>query len=288
MPNFIVLPIENDCNQHFFLNRIMCLPRVTDCFPQNDLGLINDCDAVWNKNLQCPADKPYGVKYKGGDKIHLQFRYHFFEKNPSSFDLDLELYDCDDNLISSVLADFLSDYVSGVDNLNDNYQNLIIDTSLPIFDDLPCFYIKATDPNDLEYCSELFQLQKDCKETLVIESFPESDCLGAYYGKTETSWAGTGDFSFRNYLRYNATLKQTGNTIVDGVRSMFYTLTIDEALPPYMHNILTLVHLGYEKVRIDGVDYFIDGVPRIEPRQNSSMFFVRIDLFRRCAGKGCK
>jgi hypothetical protein len=288
MPNFIVLPIENDCNQHFFLNRVMCLPRVTDCFPQNDLGLINDCDDVWNKNLVCPADRPFGVKYAKGDKIHLQFRYHFFEKNPSTFDLSLELFDCDDNLITDVLADFLSEWVSGVDPSNDNYQNLVIDTSLPVFDDLPCFYIKAKDTNDLEYCSELFQLQKDCKETLVIESLPSNDCLNGYYGRTATSWGGTSDFAYSNALRYNATLKQTGNTITEGVRTMFYTLNIDEALPPYMHNILTLVHLGYEVVIIDGVEYFIDGVPRIEPRPNSSMFFVRIDLFRRCQGKGCK
>jgi hypothetical protein len=289
MPNFIVLEVDNVCKEYDFEIYTACLPRLTDCFPQNEDGLIASCDSVWFKNLSCPADFPTGIKYEVDDSPMLQFRFHSFDKCPNAIGLTLEMYTCDGTLISDDPDDFLSDYVHGVDTNLDNYQTLVIDTNSAAVLANPCFYIKAKDANDIEYCSQLFQLVDECTDTIEIESKPKNDCLGNYYGKTFTGcYGGTNDFAFSNKTRYAATLKQTGTSVDDGLRLFYYTLIFNEALPPFLNNYLSLVHLGYDFVFIDGEQYEIQGVPRIQPRDNSSMFYVKIDLVKVCRGKGCK
>jgi hypothetical protein len=288
MANFIVLDVDNACKEYDFEIYTACLPRIVDCFPQNEDGLIASCDKVWNKNITCVADFATGIKYEAGDRPMVQFRFHSFDKCPSALGLTLELYTCNDTLLSSDPADFLADFVHGVDSNLDNYQNIVIDTEKQLIVNNPCFYIKATDSNDISYCTQLFQLAKDCQETILVESFPKNDCLGNYYGKTFTGcFGGTANFAFSNATRYAASLKPTGVSSEDGLRLFYYTLIINEALPPYLNNFLSLVHLGYETVFIDGERYEIQGVPRVQPRDNSNMFYLKIDLVKLCKGKGC-
>lgn len=278
--NYIVLPIETECIQFNQERYTFCMPRVVNCFPQNEDGILSLPGEEWNCNLPCPADDVYFVPYVIGDTIDIQTRFHNSDREPGSFYLDVELLDSEGDVVSDTLAEFLSDWMVGFDNKDLPFQTVRIDTSLDAFTDLSCFQLRFT-YGDIIYTTQWYAPVPACKAIVTIQSNPRRDCLGNYYGASEI-WAGSNPILFNNQMRYYADLKFGGVVGNDDEQLEFQTLVTNKLLPPFMVRILANVHLGHKKVFINGKEYDIEGFPRNAVRPNSNMSHITVDVQKRC------
>lgn len=137
--------------------RFRTLPKKVEC-PECPIEVCETC---------CPAEMGAPHFFAEGDKIYLQF---FFEDtfnadpenptygwaetgdNPGDFWLQLVIYAPDGTLISSVLEDLAQAWASWHDGTQ-SVQNLILDTSLPGFVGVDCFYycVRLLGPSFVEY-----------------------------------------------------------------------------------------------------------------------------------------
>jgi hypothetical protein len=224
---YMTLPITGTCFFPTGRAAEFCLPATIDCHPTPDDGFIALCADLWNCNL-CQADRRYYIPYYAGDKYILQLglmdNWNPDPEHPvDGWGIFIKAFLINaktGGTVSSNIADFASRYFVGWAD-GHAVQFIEIDTSKPVFDNLPCWNIQfktykiegegeeAETVEDGEYCSQHFQ--KERCELLAIESEHDTyDDLGQWYGEVENQVGVGGSFKYSNWTRIHATVTFTG------------------------------------------------------------------------------
>lgn len=297
---YTTLPITGVCFVPTGQANEFCLPETIDCTPTPDDGLIQLCDERWNCNL-CQTDKRYWVPYYAGDKFMLQLafrdKYNPDPENPvdgwGTFVRAFLINSQTGATVSSNVADFASRYLVGWAN-GGSIQLIEVDTSLPAFNNLPCWRIefKSYKPAGLgvevdgEYCTNDFAMEV-CGLVGIRSEIDGYDDMGNWYGEI-TGTIGVGDyFQFDNWIRAHASVTFTGivnekyivgRRRAGGDTAEVHIFEILVAVPPFMFRYLTkAIFAGYE-VEIDGKTYQCPSQSIQRKNKGSNMFVFSVDL----------
>lgn len=280
---------------------IACIPLKVECSTNNKIGLLTD--APWRCNKLCPTDKNYSNPYLRTDKICFQTQLLQTIGNRECPTtgwgdwINVEICDSNGSVVSVNIDDFACDYMVGWTGKH-GIQNLKLDLSKPIFDDLKCWSIRiftGAGENVKECFSQDFAEKTMCiEDTILIEACwnCSEDHEGAYYGDV-VCWHGTSNFRYENKLRLCAKLKPNGSDgeIQDNeagiagksIMKRYFRLAPNAQYgkhPAYIDAIMTNILTATGGVRINGEKYFTDAVARTNPSDSNCMFFNSWELYQ--------
>jgi hypothetical protein len=277
--------------------------------PPNLLQNFND---AWNCNL-CGSDLQFYIPYVEGDIIPFQTQvtdlYNMpndvlvagFQTSTSTLHyVEVSLYDCCDNLISSFIDDFSDSYYVGQSLATGSIQTWFVNTGL-FPNDLDCFRLRieffkinqiTLEPEtDKVLWSEYYKEVEGCGSlndtSLIYSTYANYDCNGNFYG-TLTNYLGSNNTPFYNSLRIFGTVEFFGDTeaITENDRNVVISKDITEnygiisgAVPPFFIKLLQQAVRG-NYVTVDAVQYQnfrYDSKP-----DDNRMFLLDLTFDKRC------
>lgn len=297
----IVQSSPNECWDYAARNFGVCIPYLGPCRPKTG-SLFTECDNAYNCR-KCRTQPQFFMPVLRGDKIYIQTNFTDFE----NVDIDPPTRGFGDFIIATLCTDsapdetnhilFSTQYGVGY-NGRDFYQQIVIDTSMLIFDGVTCFSLKfeifgSGDPEEVIdlICTEPFSFIGACFEddTSLIESiYSPEDCNYGYYGDFD-SWLGTTEFRHRNLLRFwakpvfvgvQSTRRQINSMSEINTKGDVYELTSTRVHAEPGIKLLNEV-LNGSNVTINGVGYTI-------PNYNTnSVRTYRISVRQECTSVRC-
>lgn len=218
----------------------LCLPVILPCepgrgpggLPTSDNPSYANCDDKWNDNL-CPLDLCYYQPFEEGDELYFQ--------NQSQTDwIAVNVTDLDGNPIGTASTNITA--LPGGGQL----------ASIAFIGAPPdCFTISFDDSRGGTQCSGDYRTPICDEKTFLIRGIYEDgdkDCFGNVYPFENA-------IRLRGYLfeGKEAVIKKTqfGDIIKKREVEYYWTLAINELLPPYIHRILAKQILPANEVQIE-------------------------------------
>ena len=273
---------------------LFCLPR-TNCRPDGT-GLFTD--ESWNCN-RCMGEPKAYMPWIPGDVFYFQTNFadlhHDDPEEPVdgfaptatvSDDYSFRAELCYPGGSSLVLNQFTIETMVAWNGEN-SYQIVVVDTDLPLFDDLICWELKISvldeDGEVVDSMSTQTFKKALCEgDTVLIKSnYSTFDCLGNYYG-SPVAFAGD-EILFNNRLRFFGLVANIGissNASFDFVTgggsqsSILYRFNTTEWYPPYQRKLL--------KVLLDSA-FTIDNKSYRRPAYSVEGGFFKIPLEEICS-----
>lgn len=271
------------------------------CLPIRRYCSVNVCDGLLTSDPcpKCPGEKIYQAPYHRGDLQYVQTKYYdTWSANrecPTTFGLEVAICDHLGNDVSTNIADFASDYVSGWTGEH-SYQTICIDTSLAIFDNLKCWSLRFSNGVPEQDCSSLFFTEvEDCIDLIEISSTSSRDCFNNYYGVSEC-FGGTSNFEFKNTIRLRANLTYSGSdaelakfgestSTVDSRK--YFILNVGHGISANMDCLLQSILTG-NNIQINGQTYYIDQINRSSFNEGNRLFSNSYEVYQKCSfTQGC-
>lgn len=235
-------------------------------------GQLVNCDDRWECNVgtgrrSCPL--PWMV----GDVIYIQTQFKDTRNTGDLIDgwgdfIQAEIITNNGN--STTITDFANEYMVGNQG-GRAYQVICVDTSLPFFEDVTCWFLHFTTFNQdgnivrEDICTQEYKKTANCaKNTVEVEPVfsLELDCFNNYYGSYD-EWVGTSEVIYMPKIRIPANLIEDDYDVVKTefakiatvTTACRYNLSINKLIAPYLKNIIVGQLAAADYLIINGETY---------------------------------
>ena len=268
MNNYITAPITACVNFNHMV-KYFCLPLKTACNGTVIDGLFALCGNLWNCNKKCATDINYYFPVPEDGKIQFQTNFSLSTDSVLGTDIEIKLYDLNDNEIEADWNDYVSRWVVG-----QGYQTIEIDfAEVPI--DCGSFKISV---GEGVVCTEQFK-KRPCSCLVEIEGIvSDKDCWNNYYGTSQVFTGTNFAYSNRIYLEGNAKYFGTNTTTKGMVEVLRFIPTA--LIAPYMQRYIAHKILKSKQVIINGETWNTKDT-QMTPRERSSMFWPIMEFERK-------
>lgn len=310
--NNYLYPAPYTCVSNASYTRTRLIPKRTDCVPMNlSCGWLGNTEDAYNCNL-CGSDIYFCRPYEAGDKIQLQTQmadtlnalplepvYGWADGVVATPAFQAQLYDMNDNLISSDVQDFCSRYFVGVAfGQEKTIQGLELDTTLIAALGVDCFYLRVNSfvdfgaglvENNVIY-SEPFCVTSCNDKVLAIKGeWDGFDCCGNWHGEIQPA---VGDaFEFDNTYKYYATLAESGtnvtktyfvNNVTETNVVSLYEIQLDRPIAPFYKSIFANSHYAAKRLFVNGEEFKANSNISNRLGRETKMWLFDAEIYREC------